>query len=331
MAVHWVRMLRTGVQVSVSLVWSQWKRLNFKNNLVFSLCTCSFASSALQGNVQTGEIPTPGLQSGQQTSGRSTLMLTEICLICLLMFKALSGGCATHSALPQSSPVTWAIAYIWGILCWFLIVNFPLCKLGSNSHVSIFRANWERQKGPIICISNLWDLANPFCSTVRSSHGLAVPSVSWNCCFMPNCCVAHIGIFHWLLARKPRWTWKRESAFSKENSSLSVFSPFTLVFQLYLPPLAEICICLGQTVFPPLSLLYAAALLLDPQWQWRGTLVFNLFSHSQILCFQVVNLCSPFTACCMLCDWSVHVLSSCWITWNGTGDGLCLWHLWYVS
>lgn len=171
MAVHWVRMLRTGVQVSVSLVWSQWKRLNFKNNLVFSLCTCSFASSALQGNVQTGEIPTPGLQWGQQTSGRSTLMLTEICLICLLMFKALSGGCATHSALPQSSPVTWAIAYIWGILCWFLIVNFLLCKLGSNSHVSIFRANWERQKGPIICISNLWDLANPLAVLTEAATG----------------------------------------------------------------------------------------------------------------------------------------------------------------
>ena len=82
------------------------------------------------------------------------------------------------------------------------------------------------------------------------------------------------------------------------------FSPFTLVFQLYLPPLAEICLCVGQTVFPPLSLFYASTLLLDPQWQWRGTLVFNLLSHSQILCFQVINLCCPFTACCMLyIDW----------------------------
>lgn len=43
------------------------------------------------------------------------------------------------------------------------------------------------------------------------------------------------------------------------------FSPFTFVFQLYLPPLAEICLCVGQTVFPPLSLFYASALLLDPQ------------------------------------------------------------------
>lgn len=60
------------------------------------------------------------------------------------------------------------------------------------------------------------------------------------------------------------------------------FSPFTLVFQLYLPPLAEICLCVGQTVFSPLSLFYASTLLLDPQWQWRGTLVFNLLSHSQI-------------------------------------------------
>lgn len=112
----------------------------------------------------------------------------------------------------------------------------------------------------------------------------------------------------------------------------SVFSPFTLVFQLYLPPLAEICICLGQTVFPPLSLLYAAALLLDPQWQWRGTLVFNLFSHSQILCFQVINLCSPFTACCMFCDWSVHVFSKLMdnIKW-WRGWFVSLWHLWCVS
>lgn len=89
------------------------------------------------------------------------------------------------------------------------------------------------------------------------------------------------------------------------------FSPFTLVFQLYLPPLAEICLCVGQTVFPPLSLFYASALLLDPQWQWRGTLVLNLLSHSQILCFQVVNLCCQFTAWCMLdavYDWQLHAL-----------------------
>lgn len=89
------------------------------------------------------------------------------------------------------------------------------------------------------------------------------------------------------------------------------FSPFALVFQLYLPPLAEICLCVGQTVFPPLSLLYASALLLEPQWQWRGTLVFNLLSHSQILCFQVVNLCCPFSACCMLC-----ITDNCMFKWN---------------
>lgn len=112
----------------------------------------------------------------------------------------------------------------------------------------------------------------------------------------------------WQLPLSPR-TWNHALAFLKENTSFfCFFLPFTLVLQLYLPPLAEICLCLGQTVFPSLSLLYAAALLLDPQWQWRGTLVFNLFSHSQILCCQVINLCSPFTACCMLCACPVHAL-----------------------
>lgn len=134
-----------------------------------------------------------------------------------------------------------------------------------------------------------------------------------------------LGIFHWLSAQKPGML-NHDLAFLKENTSFFCFvSLSTLVFQLYLPPLAEICVCLGQTVFPPLPLLYAAALLLDPQWQWRGTLVFNLFSHSQILCFQVINLCSPFTACCMPCDYLCMFSVNWWIIFFFCGDGLCLY------
>lgn len=112
-------------------------------------------------------------------------------------------------------------------------------------------------------------------------------------------------ICHWLVLQKKEknHVWMQLSQRKILVFCFFFFSvpPFTFVLQLHQPLLAEICVCLGQTVFPSLSLLYATALLLDPQWQWRGTLVFNLFSHSQILCFQVINLCSPFTACCMLC------------------------------
>lgn len=154
-------------------------------------------------------------------------------------------------------------------------------------------------------------LGKSLCSTDRTS---VWPQASSSFCLVKllfyakllHCLLRHLPL---TLGTKTSLDIKTWISFLKGKYLFFCFSPFTLVFQLYLPPLAEICICLGQTVFPPLSLLYAAALLLDPQWQWRGTLVFNLFSHSQILCFQVVNLCSPFTACCMLCDWSVHVLS----------------------
>lgn len=103
----------------------------------------------------------------------------------------------------------------------------------------------------------------------------------------------------------------RDELFFQRKTPLFCFSPCAFVFQLYLPPLAEICLCAGQTVFPPLSLFHASALLLDPQWQWRGTLVFNLLSHSQILCFQVINLCCPIY--CML-----HVVcpDSCMLEWD---------------
>lgn len=159
----------------------------------------------------------------------------------------------------------------------------------------------RKKKSPISCISKVWDLASSLCGSDRTSVWPEAKASVWSFETVVLCQTAPLLTWHLplTLGTKPKGVKARNSFLKgKYLFFLFFFSPFTLVLQLYLPPLAEICLCLGQTVFPPLSLLYAAALLLDPQWQWRGTLVFNLFSHSQILCFQVINLCSPFY--CML-------------------------------
>lgn len=58
---------------------------------------------------------------------------------------------------------------------------------------------------------------------------------------------------------------REDDLFFQRKTSLSCFSPFTFVFQLHLPPLAEMCLFVGQIVFPPLSLFYTSALPLGPQ------------------------------------------------------------------
>lgn len=100
--------------------------------------------------------------------------------------------------------------------------------------------------------------------------------------------------------------WKKKR--TKSQMMCLLFVSLPLVFQFYLPPHAEILVCLGPYVFPPLPLHYAAAVLLVPGWHGRGTLALYLLLHAQVLCFQVNNLCFPFY-CMSAC--SLWLLLAC--------------------
>lgn len=82
----------------------------------------------------------------------------------------------------------------------------------------------KKKKSPISRISNMWDLASSLCGSDRTS---VWAQANRSFCLLKLLLYVKLlhcllGIFHWLLAQKPR-TLNHKLAFLKENTSLFCF------------------------------------------------------------------------------------------------------------